>query len=633
MRKVHLLVFGLVLIFILGFVPVVFASDDSIMTVEEVESLIESSPNKEVKAYFKTVDRGNKLSTHQVVLRGVFKEPGLKVIMFITRDKIVAGMSGSPVFIGDKKIGALAYSFSKLTFSNYSWGGISPISLMMEEAKSGNDSSLTSRKFSYGDMNFEPIAFGNRLVPGLELISNGKFIVTNRSAEPKVPGVKIIRTSLKDGMPIVVDLIEWTDEKGETTTISAMGTITHVSDDGRVFAFGHPFLNTKNVAYSFRTAEVMGTVLSEDYSYKLTGKTSEVLGAITFDGAYGIYGSTSRNALERVRHFNLEFRKEGRFFHRFNIKIADSILTPQLAQAAFSMIGEANRAPLPQEMSVTQIDTRVGIEGHKSIAWKELFASSATRFGPATLYTSSYKVAYETFFSGIYSTLLNNNYGLKISDVSVSVNFISAGNRTLKLGAYKFPNKVIWGSEPDLEILFVSKENLMAIAKKIKVQIDWSKVEKPVYKKDTLETDKSSEKVVRGVLTIDSSSGFFNDPNNDERQNFIPDYFLGVEDFIESFSRRLEATNQSIFIRAYLRARSGLFDETMAKSEDIMPKDISDDTGTGWYVIEGGLTKRKEIIKNNNMVLFPVNIPPIPSGYVVDQGIDENMYFEVVLEN
>ena len=87
----------------------IYAQD--LMSLEEVENLIDSSPNKEVQAYFHSVERGTQIKKYDVVLRGVLKQPGFKVIMFVTTHKIVAGMSGSPVYLNGKLVGAPAFGF------------------------------------------------------------------------------------------------------------------------------------------------------------------------------------------------------------------------------------------------------------------------------------------------------------------------------------------------------------------------------------------------------------------------------------------------------------------------------------------------------------------------------------------
>jgi len=602
------------------------ASSPPIMSLEEAERLIDASQFGSIPAYFKTVSRGTAIKHYNINLRGVYREPGLKVIMFTISTPIVAGMSGSPVYVNGKNIGAVAYGFNN--FAKTYWGGISPISEMMKESEAGAKPTRGTSAFSYQGMLFEPIGMGNRLVKGLESISGGKFMVT---ASSSVKGNSFGKNPvLKAGLPIVVDLIEWTDEKGETVTVGGLGTITYIDDKGKIFAFGHPFLNSKNVVYGFRTAEIIGTVFSQNNSFKLGGEKSDILGAITFDADYGISGRISSGDLAKLHHFKLEFKNEGKIAHSFDIKVADSILTPILAQAAFRMIGDIYGAPLNQEVSVTQVESKVNIDGQKPILWKGLFASNSTKFGTQTLYISSYSAAYNAFFAGIYGFLFENNYGLKISDVSMSVDFIHGANKVFKLGAYKFPSKVVYGQNPVLDILLIDENNLMPIAKKISVKIDWSKVERPVYTKETVDTDKVPEKTVQGMLRINGAQLLLAGLSDNEKQKFFPGYFLSPEDFLENLSSRLEITSQKLFVRVAVRAKSGLFDEAITSAKDIMPSGVSVDDSE-WQIIEGGLKERKVTVKNEGVVIFNVNLPDIPKGYVVDQLLDEFFLFEIVL--
>ncbi|MDP3697105.1 MAG: hypothetical protein Q8R55_03665 [Candidatus Taylorbacteria bacterium] len=609
--------------------PYSFGADPALMPLEEVERLIDLSPAKELNAYFESVERGTKIERYNIILRGVLREPGLIIILFVSTHSIAAGMSGSPVYLNGKKIGAVAYQVNNFNFNQYSWGGISPMSSMINDAEAGYQRPNLVRAFSYQGMLFESIALGFQSVKGLENFAGGKFMLTSQISQ----GVssKTRKPVLRAGMPIVVDLVEWTDEKGETASISALGTITHIDNDGRIFAFGHPFLDAKKVVYGFRTAEIIGSPSSQNKSFKIGGKMSDVLGAITVDSSYGIYGSVASDELKRLRHFSLEFKSEGRFTHKFDIKAADSVMTPMLAQAAFGIIGQTYGAPLPQETSVTQIESRIDLEGQKPISWKGLFTSNSFKFGAQTLYASSYSSAYDAFFANIYGFLFENNYGLKISDVAVSVNFIPGISQVFKLGYTKFPNKVVYGQNPVLDVLFVDQDNIMPIAKKVSVAIDWSQVEKPIYNRETLDTQKTPEKTVNGVLRIEGAAFFFASLSNSERQRFLPDYFLGPEDFLKNLSSRLEITNQKIFVRVGLRARSGLFDEAIANSKDIMPSGISVED-QGWFVIKEGLKERKLTVKDEGMVVSYVNLPDIPTGYILDQRMREIFFFEVVLD-
>lgn len=627
-------VFGILLFFLfLGSSTVQAASiGEPVMTFQEVERLIDSSPNKEVRAYFRSVPRGTKPISYKIVLRGVLKTPDLTVILFTTRHKIVAGMSGSPVYVNGKNIGAMGYSVGSFNFSNSSWGGISPISLMMEDAKSGLQRQRGA--FTYKGMFFKPIAMGNRSIKGLEDFYGGEFFVSSQnvqriSSRNNSFGKKPV---LKPGMPIVVNLAEWTDENGEITSLGGLGTITYIDNMGRIFAFGHPFLDAKAVVYSFRTAEVVGTVLSESSSFKLSGKRSEILGAITIDSSHGIYGNIGSDQLGRLRHFSLELKREGKKSGKFDIKVADTVFAPILAQVAFNSIGQKYGAPIPQETSTTQIESRVEIDGQKPILWKGQFVSSSFRSNLETFYVSSYKSAYESFFARVYNPLFDNKYGLKVLDTAISVNFLSGRSQVFKMGTYRFPNKVTYGQNPILELLLVDENNIMPIAKKVQVQIDWSKVERPVYTVKTPNTQKSLEKIVNGELRIESAASYFGNLSNLEKQIFTPEYFLGPEDFLANLSSRLKLTNQKVFVKVKIRSRSGLFDETVAKAKDIMPDQVLADD-SDWYVIGEGLKERMAIVKNEGMETFYVDLPDIPTGYVLDQRIQEVFPFEVILEN
>lgn len=607
-----------------------FVNAQELMGLEAVEALIESSTDNEVEGYFKTVRRGSRIETLALTLRGVYKEPGLKVIVFVTHHKIAAGMSGSPVYVNGKLIGALAYKLNSPQGNDHNWGGISPISLMEEDlTNSPGFANNAIDSFTYEGMVFEPIATGYQSIPGLEYLLN-KFILTGNAAAQ----IGAAKPVIEPGMPIVVDLVEWTDKNGEVSSISSVGTVTHIDEEGRVFAFGHPFLNGKDVVYSFRTGEIIGT-LYQDMSYKLVGKMTEVLGSITRDSTYGIYGRLGVDNLDELHHFSLDFKREGRLFNSFEIRVADSILTPVLAAAAFALIGQSNGAPLPQEKSATQLEARIEIEGHQPIVWRELFASTSSRFGPQTLYLSSYSVANESLFSGLYGSLFVNDFDLKIINVYVSVDFISGSSRTYKVVNYKFPSKITYGQDPTLEIIFADQANSMPVAARIIVPIDWDKVEGPVYGRDVANINKTAEKRVTGSLSVYSATSFYNIAihlmGDRERQIFAPNYHLGPEDYLANFSRLLEATNQKIIVRISLRARSDLPEESPGEEKELISSELPENDN-GWIVIEGGLKNRQISSRAGEPVVSYLELPPIPDGGILDQETNKSFGFEVVLE-
>src|SRR6185436_10170730 len=84
-----------------------------------------------------TVFEGTKIEDFKVTVIGVLENVGPKQSMIVARLEggplektgVIAGMSGSPVFIGGKLIGAVAYGFP---FSKETIGGITPIAEMVE---------------------------------------------------------------------------------------------------------------------------------------------------------------------------------------------------------------------------------------------------------------------------------------------------------------------------------------------------------------------------------------------------------------------------------------------------------------------------------------------------------------------
>ena len=93
-----------------------------------------------MKGYGLSVFKGTKPERFEVEVVGVLKNVMPKQDMILIRmsgadlekHKVIAGMSGSPVYINDKLIGALAYGW---TFENEPLAGVTPIHNMMAQLK------------------------------------------------------------------------------------------------------------------------------------------------------------------------------------------------------------------------------------------------------------------------------------------------------------------------------------------------------------------------------------------------------------------------------------------------------------------------------------------------------------------
>jgi hypothetical protein len=225
-------------------------------------------------------------------------------------DGIAAGMSGSPIYVDGKLIGALAFGWP---FSRDALCGIQPIADMLEVLRHPDgrpaggfddgpavpaEPSLpfpgvpmppggTRLRVPLVAGGFDPNALA-RLAPWAD--ANGFLLVPGggggrASSDPT--GVARLdpaaaRTALVPGAAVSVDLM-----RGDLN-LSAIGTLTYREGD-RVIAFGHPFFQTGNVAYPLALAEVTTIVASDLSSFKMATPAEQV-GTITQDRRAAVAG-------------------------------------------------------------------------------------------------------------------------------------------------------------------------------------------------------------------------------------------------------------------------------------------------------------------------------------------------------
>ncbi|MBI2057359.1 MAG: hypothetical protein HYT63_00005, partial [Candidatus Yanofskybacteria bacterium] len=373
----------------------------------------------------------------------------------------------------------------------------------------------------------------------------------------------------------------------------------------------------------------IGTVFSEGGSFKLSGDSSEPLGLIDFDSNYGIYGNLSLDGLEKLHSLHLELKKQGQTYNSFFVRIADhQALVPLIVGGVLGLIGETNDTPLSNEPSVTELESKISIENFQPVESKQISHSDSSSFGDKIIYSSSYEVAVSRFVNGIFAPLFFSNYHFKISNVELTANFIPGRPQELKLVAYKLPSKVAWGEDPILEILLVNETNTLALEKRMPIPINWNEVEEPVYTRETRNVEKEPEKIITAVIKIFGADVAKTLLSGKEKQDLFPDYFLGPEDFLKSFSGRLRFADKGLFGAVAVRAKSGLVEEKIANAESVVSDQA--ENAEGWHVVDGGIKSRKTTIKSDNFVKFNIQFPPIPSGYVIDPNLSETAVFEVV---
>ncbi len=275
---------------------------------------------------------GKGIQRFDVEILGLLKRyaPGQDLILArvsgigLEKAGVIAGMSGSPIYVDGKLVGALAYGWP---FSKDPICGITPIQSMLDIRHApasppvpiaGSSASTASVIAAFTSGHFTdrfadlikpfqasstgslaalplPVSFGGSVSPGtlfnrIAEAANWMTVPSGASASSgaaasKVPGDL---APLRPGSAVATLLLS-----GDMD-LSASGTVTWVEGNS-VLAFGHPFLSMGPVSMPMAQAEVLTVLPSLFRSFKFAA-TGPVLGSITQDRSTGILGTFGTRA-------------------------------------------------------------------------------------------------------------------------------------------------------------------------------------------------------------------------------------------------------------------------------------------------------------------------------------------------
>jgi len=278
--------------------------------------------------YGKTVFQGTNIEKFDVEVIGVLKKIDFGFDMILVKVtsgpvvdrklQTVAGMSGSPIYIDDRLIGAYAYGWD---FQQEAIAGVTPIASMLECSEPGSvvpplignlipknrtlkignhlitqvqvaanatDAKACQAKADPTTMVLSPVAtpmmvsgMNERALPALQKLFNRYNV---RAVEGPGPGqADGPAPPLEPGSAVAVSLME-----GDAN-MSAVGTVTYVKGN-TVLAFGHPFFGLGKVNLPMSSAYVHGIVSSTMSSFKLASPISQV-GTLISDRQYAVAGT------------------------------------------------------------------------------------------------------------------------------------------------------------------------------------------------------------------------------------------------------------------------------------------------------------------------------------------------------
>ena len=371
-----------------------------------------SQVQKGMKGYGLTVFDGNKVEKFDVEIIGVLNRvgPGQDLIMarvdgpIVRRTNIMHGMSGSPVFIDGKVIGALAYAWQ---FSKEPIAGITPIDEMLRIAQvsAGGPTLAAATPRITGSEFLKAVAMGEsekafeKIIAGLGAqqatamggarrialpISLGSFAPETVSRfSPIFDSMGFVSVPMGGTASASSGAATKTDfEPGDAVgamllngdfSAAATGTVTHI-EGSRIYAFGHPFLDIGEISFPMTTAEIIGFVPSVASSFKLAN-TGQVVGAFRQDRSPGIMGVLG----ETAPMIPVQLTVDGSGLQKsYNVSVVKHPqLSPlMLAMAADSVVANAQRAA--GERTVV-LESEIKLKGFEPIKLREGWAGAQAR--------------------------------------------------------------------------------------------------------------------------------------------------------------------------------------------------------------------------------------------------------------
>ncbi len=327
----------------------------------------------------------------------------------IEKSGVIAGMSGSPVYIDDKLLGAVAYTW---TYTKEPICGITPIKQIV--AEKDNSGGLNSKKVSSGPLNFKkigtPVLLNGFSADGeanvRKVLDDGtgdRFLVMNSGDSIKSPeGAQY--SNLKAGDSVAVNLVD-----GDYH-VEGIGTVTYVSNDD-IYIFGHPMDLAGRVSIPISRSYIYTVVPSNYFSFKI-GTSTAPIGAVVYDGQNGVY--CRKGAELGMVPVSVDISNNGDV-HHYDFRVADNrFYFPSLCSGAVSS-SLLNHAGYLDDKTIT-LSYAIDINYNE----KHYLAQNVFNYAFNPSYLSIYGLISDLniLFASFYD---NNIGGIKLSRITIGI--------------------------------------------------------------------------------------------------------------------------------------------------------------------------------------------------------------------
>lgn len=334
-KNLKRVLFYILIVLILTNNPVLAA--ENIMPLDEVEA--------GMTGYGKTVFSGNEIEKFDIKIIDVLDNRSLDedlILIKLTGDKveeyggIAAGMSGSPIYLEDRLIGAIGYGWNN---SDHRFGLVTPIERMLKL--------LEDNDFKEGSGNISDLDFDlDEFTPEENIIKTESPImvsgISGRALDrleknlaelnlDVIPSSGIEEEDKSNERPEPGEAIAVQLVRGDIS-VASIGTLTYV-DQGQFLAFGHPFTNRGNVNYLLSRAHINAVIPSSEQPFKLGSPYNKLLGSVTQDRGAGIAGRI--DTYPRITPLYISISENGQLVKEVSLQIInDEYLFSSLSNSA-----------------------------------------------------------------------------------------------------------------------------------------------------------------------------------------------------------------------------------------------------------------------------------------------------------
>ncbi len=456
-----------------------------------------------MKGFGRTVMKGTKVETFQVEVLGVLKNtsPGRDMILCrlsglgLERSGIIAGMSGSPVYIDNKLVGAVAYGWA---YGKDPIGGITPFCQMHDFVESYERRDLAEEHkprrvgvrhtlpapIAAGDKLFEsitvsqdfgdeddkedglwlrplrtPLAASGMSANSLKLLSGTTrrmgLVPLQGGAATSAISEEAKNVPLEAGGPLSISMITGDFD------LSGIGTVTHI-DGKRVYGWGHPFMSLGECEFPLMTGYIHTIYPRQSVSFKM-GSPLRAVGVINADVSTCIAGwlgkkpdmlpvrmTVANGPDSPPRTFNVEVVRQR--------SLLASLVFTALVNS-IDMEGE-----LPDEMTA-KFKARIELEDGEPLQIEDTFSGFSGGRAPSALYSQ---------VASAINLLANNPYKpIRIRKIECDTT-IQAGRRAADIEAVEPESEVYAPGETVRVRVYVRpwKGELQRISASLKLPAD-----------------------------------------------------------------------------------------------------------------------------------------------------------------